>query len=71
MCKVFKIDVLAEGVEDLKEVDCLLAMGCSSFQGFVFARPMLKEHIAELMNIESASNVKLPLTKRSAIITND
>ena len=63
MCKVFKIDVLAEGVEDLREVDCLLAMGCASFQGFAFARPMSKENIAKLMNNELMPNVKLPLAR--------
>ncbi|GAC31324.1 putative bifunctional diguanylate cyclase/phosphodiesterase [Paraglaciecola polaris] len=63
MCKVFKIDVLAEGVEDLREVDCLLAMGCASFQGFAFARPMSKENIAKLMNNKLMPNVKLPLAR--------
>lgn len=66
MCRVFKIDVLAEGVEDLREVDCLLAMGCASFQGFAFAKPMGKEHIAKLLDTSLIPNLKLPLTPQTA-----
>ncbi len=32
--------VLAEGVEEAEEVETLLQMGCSLFQGYYFARPM-------------------------------
>lgn len=66
MCRVFKIDVLAEGVEDLREVDCLLAMGCASFQGFAFAKPMGKDQIAKLLNTSLMPNLKLPLTSQTA-----
>ncbi|QHJ10443.1 putative signaling protein [Paraglaciecola mesophila] len=66
MCRVFKIDVLAEGVEDLREVDCLLAMGCASFQGFAFAKPMGKELISKLLNTSLMPNLKLPLTPQTA-----
>ena len=34
------IGVLAEGVETASEREALLALGCTSFQGFLFARPM-------------------------------
>ena len=34
------ISVLAEGVETMEQVETLRAMGCSLFQGYVFARPM-------------------------------
>lgn len=40
MCKVFNIEVLAEGVEEFDEVDKLLLLGCTSFQGYVFAKPL-------------------------------
>ncbi|MAD14736.1 MAG: diguanylate phosphodiesterase [Alteromonadaceae bacterium] len=67
MCKVFKIDVLAEGVEDLREVDCLLEMGCKSFQGFAFARPMNRQSIAKLIDKTQMLNVKLPLKRQNKI----
>jgi EAL domain-containing protein (putative c-di-GMP-specific phosphodiesterase class I)/GGDEF domain-containing protein len=70
MCRVFKIDVLAEGVEDLREVDCLLAIGCASFQGFAFARPMSKDKIAILLNCELTQNLKLPLAHQNKVLAN-
>lgn len=49
MCKVFDIDILAEGVEVFEEVDKLLTLGCSTFQGFVFSKPIMPEYIAKLL----------------------
>jgi EAL domain-containing protein (putative c-di-GMP-specific phosphodiesterase class I) len=37
------ITVMAEGVESRAEADALVALGCTSFQGFYFARPMSAE----------------------------
>ncbi len=34
------LDVIAEGVETREQADFLVAQGCTSFQGFLFARPM-------------------------------
>jgi EAL domain-containing protein (putative c-di-GMP-specific phosphodiesterase class I) len=36
----FALGVVAEGVETAAEREELLALGCSGFQGFLFARPM-------------------------------
>lgn len=36
----FNIDVIAEGVENLKQLDQLSAYGCQIFQGFHFSRPV-------------------------------
>jgi EAL domain-containing protein (putative c-di-GMP-specific phosphodiesterase class I) len=35
--------VLAEGVERFEEVELLRVMGCSTFQGYYFARPLAPE----------------------------
>ena len=40
MCRVLNIDILAEGTEKLEEVEKLLELGCTNFQGFVFSRPL-------------------------------
>lgn len=40
------ISALAEGVERREEVDALIDMGCTRFQGFYFARPMPAEAFA-------------------------
>src|SRR5690606_29446039 len=37
------ITVTAEGVETRAEAEALLKLGCSTFQGFYFARPMNAE----------------------------
>lgn len=33
------VDIVAEGVETREELDCLLALGCDIFQGYLFAKP--------------------------------
>jgi EAL domain-containing protein (putative c-di-GMP-specific phosphodiesterase class I)/GGDEF domain-containing protein len=38
-----ELAVLAEGVERFEEVEILRAMGCSTFQGYYFARPLSPE----------------------------
>jgi hypothetical protein len=34
------LEVIAEGVETLEQRDCLAAMGCSVFQGYLYSRPL-------------------------------
>lgn len=50
MCKVFNISILAEGVEDLDEVDKLIFLGCSAFQGYVFSKPLPIEQASSLLS---------------------
>jgi len=46
-----ELGVLAEGVERFEEVETLRAMGCSTFQGFYFSRPLPpEEFIATVTN---------------------
>ncbi len=42
------ISVLAEGVERVEEVETLRSLGCTTFQGYYFARPLLAEDFASL-----------------------
>lgn len=39
VCRALSIDVIAEGVESVKELEQLRAMGIRLFQGYLFARP--------------------------------
>ncbi len=39
MCNELGIKVIAEGVETLKELEVLLDIGISYFQGYLFAKP--------------------------------
>lgn len=34
------MDVIAEGVETEQQLHCLADMGCASFQGYYFSRPV-------------------------------
>jgi EAL domain-containing protein (putative c-di-GMP-specific phosphodiesterase class I) len=38
--KILNLDVVAEGVEEKTELDCLARMGCSLIQGYYYAAPM-------------------------------
>jgi diguanylate cyclase (GGDEF)-like protein len=43
MAKLFNFSVVAEGVETTAQFDFLAAQGCTIFQGYNFAKPMLKD----------------------------
>lgn len=49
MARQFRLQVIAEGVEDQRQVDFLFANGCEGLQGFLFSRPQAVDHwLAEL-----------------------
>lgn len=47
--KTLNIEVIAEGVETLEQAALLQKLGCDALQGFVFARPLPKSSVAELL----------------------
>lgn len=53
MCKVFNIQILAEGTETFSEVDTLIKLGCHNFQGYVFAKPMKAENVRQLLLVRN------------------
>jgi EAL domain-containing protein (putative c-di-GMP-specific phosphodiesterase class I)/GGDEF domain-containing protein len=53
MCKVFDIEILAEGTENFAEVDTLIKLGCHNFQGYVFAKPMPAENVRQLLQVQN------------------
>ena len=40
LAHAFKLDVVAEGVEDSQTLDLLKTMGCDYAQGYLISRPM-------------------------------
>jgi EAL domain-containing protein (putative c-di-GMP-specific phosphodiesterase class I)/GGDEF domain-containing protein len=66
MCKVFDIEILAEGTENFAEVDTLIKLGCHHFQGYVFAKPMEAKNVPQLLMIQNVLdyNKSIKLTHR-------
>lgn len=53
------LDVVGEGVETMKQARMLMRMGCDSAQGFLYARPMPPEDVAEWLVPDCAEVVPL------------
>jgi len=49
LAKSLKLSVIAEGAEDQRQVDFLIAEGCTEIQGFFFAKPMPAEDFEALI----------------------
>jgi EAL domain-containing protein (putative c-di-GMP-specific phosphodiesterase class I) len=60
-----ELSVLAEGVERWEEVEALTALGCSTFQGFYFARPAsAREFIAVVSDPNWLARLRSPVLRR-------
>lgn len=55
MAQALSVEVIAEGVENERQVAALAGLGCELAQGFHFHRPLPAEGIAELLERESRS----------------
>jgi EAL domain-containing protein (putative c-di-GMP-specific phosphodiesterase class I) len=49
MARSFRLRVIAEGVETLKELEFLRARQCDEAQGYYFSRPLPAQHFAKLL----------------------
>ena len=49
LCKRMQIEVVAEGVENQRQVDLLRSLGCDYVQGFVFSRPVTKSQLEKIL----------------------
>jgi EAL domain-containing protein (putative c-di-GMP-specific phosphodiesterase class I) len=59
--KDLELQVIAEGVETESQLALLAKHGCTSFQGYLFARPMLGRDLLPLL--EAAARRHEPFTK--------
>jgi diguanylate cyclase (GGDEF)-like protein len=49
MARALRVDVVAEGVETAAHAERLLALGCTSGQGYLYAKPLPPEDVAGLV----------------------
>jgi diguanylate cyclase (GGDEF)-like protein len=49
MAKSLKLNVLAEGVENKQQLDCLRHHGCDQYQGFYFNKPVPESEVKQIM----------------------
>ncbi|MFK7762546.1 MAG: EAL domain-containing protein [Roseobacter sp.] len=49
MCQALDIDCLAEGVESQADIDTIVEMGCSKFQGYVFSKPLNEKNLRHFL----------------------
>lgn len=50
IAKRMSLQLVAEGVESIKEIEHLVALGCDVFQGFYYSKPLPAENIPEFLN---------------------
>jgi diguanylate cyclase (GGDEF)-like protein len=49
LCRTLRMDVVAEGIEAVAQVDALSRLGCQSGQGFHFGHPMTADQVTALL----------------------
>jgi len=65
MARRLKLEVIAEGVESLSELNALKALGCEQFQGYLFDKPLpphevtLKFQSNPYLSIDSTNTIRL------------
>jgi diguanylate cyclase (GGDEF)-like protein len=47
LCQSLGLSVIAEGVEDMKQVDALMAFGCTLAQGYLYSKPLESFNLLE------------------------
>ncbi len=62
MSHSLEIDVVAEGVETLEQLELLIGMRCDNMQGYLFSRPLPVEEITNLLLAKTV--MKLPVDLR-------
>jgi diguanylate cyclase (GGDEF)-like protein/PAS domain S-box-containing protein len=55
MAKALNLDVLAEGIENVEQLDFLRAQNCFEIQGFYFSKPMAADQVANKLRGSFAS----------------
>jgi diguanylate cyclase (GGDEF)-like protein/PAS domain S-box-containing protein len=56
IARKLKLETIAEGVETTEQWQALKQLGCDSFQGYLFGRPMLAKDLATMLRRPRAKN---------------
>lgn len=65
MARRLKLEVIAEGVESLSELNALKALGCEQFQGYLFDKPLPAHEVTlrfqsnPYLSIDSSNTIRL------------
>lgn len=51
IAKQLNMELLAEGIENLKQKELLVSYGCDLFQGYYFSRPLKKEVLVDFIKV--------------------
>ena len=49
MCRLMKLNAVAEGVETIEQLNWVASQGITQFQGYLFARPLAVPAFDELL----------------------
>jgi EAL domain-containing protein (putative c-di-GMP-specific phosphodiesterase class I) len=47
----FNLKIIAEGVEDERQLNYLKELGCDEFQGYLFSKPVFAEEMTKLLKV--------------------
>lgn len=53
LCKSLNYNIIAEGVETKRQLDCLLHIGCNIIQGYYFSKPLPTNKIEDILKEEN------------------
>ncbi len=57
LSKILNLDVIAEGVEDIKQKKFLLENGCENIQGYLYSKPLSVQEMAQLFSNHSPKSM--------------
>ena len=58
LAELLKLDVIAEGVETVEQLQFLKEYGCTQFQGFYFSAPVEPEKITSMASSHQAASLQ-------------
>ena len=70
IAKTFSLDVVAEGVENREELQCLASLNCDKIQGYYFSKPVPASKMEEVVNSIKNQLAAFVLNNASTVTSN-